>query len=379
MFVSPDVTLPASISTALDEFAANNAVEATPKPIRVQFGRFRVTTPGPWTAEEAEACGTNPEFAQEHGTTIIVWGSASPQTGREWHSLPGAFYTDNVERELEVRDTIVPTSGVRQAIPYHIGGDDAPDVGEFLGNTLWLFMNISYLPDPDMLDVESMIIEPLRRSMNPDIMNEFRTAQAEISAQAYADMMSDDPERRVQDQRGRIDEQAGQITMYERQILETRQRLDLQRRELEQIMSTMQVPVDHWKKEWMHITRHPMIAPDTLTMVGQTVQYDTILLNINTGSTEIPLGRMRININMESGAITIKNLNNARRNRDHPHIANGDPCWGGYHAEVMDHVINNRLSALVEFLFGYLQSYNPQDEWGNYIQYWTDAPELLAA
>lgn len=385
MFVASsfsDRPLPDNITAALEEFGNNNQVEGVPRPIRVLFGRFQVTVPGPWTSEEAEACGTNVVFAQEHGLTLVVWGSASPSYGREFDNLPNTFYLDEAARELEIRDIVVPTAeGVRQAIPFHIGGADAPDVGEFLERTVWYFMYLSYLPDADKLDIDSIVIEPLRRSMRPDITNEFQNAVLEASAKAFADLMSHNPEQRVQSQREMVRDNELRLSQYERAIRDTMSNLDLQRRELDAIMASFDVPAEHWIEEWKNIAQHPMIAPGTLNMSGQTVNYDTKLIHITDSrdGTEIPLGRMRISVDMQMGNVTIRNLNNRRRDRDHPHVPDGDPCFGGYHSELMDHINNHRLAALVEFLFGYLQTYNDRDDYGRYISYWRDSPELLAA
>lgn len=385
MHISSDVTLPDVMTVALEEFASTKLIDGNPLPIRVLYGRFSVTMPEPWSAEQAEACGVSLDTAQAHGLTIVNWGAASAQYGREWTTLPGTFYTDNQERELEVRDIIVPQEDLpRQAIPYTFGSIEAGnffDVGEIGDRCVWLYVNLTYLPAPEMLDLDSLLIEPCRRALDPGIIDEFRRHQEEASANAFAAAMAQNPERRVREQRDRISAQENDLRTYEDRAMNLRGQLDLMRRELDTILGGISQDPAHWKREWEHLAQHPMIQPGTLQMANQSIQYDTVLLNITDqdNGSEIPLGNFRIVISLENLGVTLHNLNNRRRNRDHPHVEDGRPCWGGYQAEVTDYVQNRRISALVEFIFGYLQSYNPEDDWGRYFAWWREHPELVGA
>ncbi len=383
MFVSPDVQLPDAIRNKLNEFAEANPIEGDhPLPIRVEYGRFQVFTPGPWSAEQAEACGVSADIAQAHGLTLVNWGAASAQYGREWHNLPGVFYMDNAERALEIRDIVVPNNDQpRQAMPYHIGDEAAPDVGEIGERTVWFFLNLTYLPDPDILDIDTVVLEPARRSIDPAFVDEFAREREERSAQAYSNLMLASPERRLRTQREQIDQWETELRGYEERIRTVRQRLDPAARELDAMMATFaDQDGERFKEDWRRIAGHPMIVPGTLQMSGNVITYDTVMIQIRDQNTDsdIPLGRMRISIDTDSGSVTINNLNNRRRDRDHPHVSNGVPCFGGYQAEVLNYINQRQFAALVEFLFGYLQSYNPADDWGRFFAYWRDQPELVS-
>jgi hypothetical protein len=154
IYVSPDSNLADNFREAIANFS-----EAENRPIRVLFGRFRTLPPGPWTEEQIEACGTDSETAESRGLTVIDWGAATASYGREWEALPGAFYLDNIERALDVKDVLLPQENVpAQAIPYKIGNlDDGTEftVGEFRERKTWFYLNLGYIPNPEEVDVQT--------------------------------------------------------------------------------------------------------------------------------------------------------------------------------------------------------------------------------
>lgn len=368
---------PESIKNALDEFAAEQNV-----PMRLLFGRFRTTPVPPWTEDEASNAGVSLAVAQERGVTLIHWGASSQMYGREWNTFPGEFYMDNVERELEIRDIVVPQlEGTRQAIPYHVGGADAPDIGEFGDRSVWYFANLDHIPDPDILDIDTFLIEPIRRSMDPNRMEEFLAEVAEQSAIAFAEAMEREPEARMETLVERIQANETQARQHEQSLLTVRTQLEQGQRELDTMLSGLKQDPEVWKEQWRKIALHPLIAPNTLSMNELTVRYDTVPLEIedNEEGDKIPLGSMRITINLTNNSVSVENLTQRIRNRDHPHVENNQPCWGGYASELLGYMRERQIAALVEFIFGYLQSYNPDDDWGRYIRWWREAAQTAAA
>lgn len=374
LYVHEDVRLADVIRRGLADYASTNSL-----PIRVLFGRFSTFTPGAWSAEEATACGTSLDVCQATGVTLVVWGAATEQYGSEQEQLPGVFFTDGRPRTLEIKEMIRPQEGaIAQALDLEA---DGLQFGEFKERTVWLFLYMDLIPDPDKLNLDVLLFEPIRKSLDTELLATFSSQLEDRAAAAFARLMVSSPERRLREQRTRIEEQEIALTTHERQITTIRSQLDLQRREFDQILESMQMPEEYWKQEWKHISEHPKIVKGTLTMSEQRVQFETVLLNITDQDTEseIPLGRFRVAINMENGEVTLNNINNRRRDRDHPHVTRGNPCWGGYHSELIDHVQSNRLAALVEFIISYLQTYNPEDDWGRHIRLWRDEPALVSA
>lgn len=373
LFVKDSVRLADPIRRKCAEWANANST-----PLRILSGNFAQFTPGSWTQDEVDACGTTLDVANEIGVTMIVWGSNTEFDTGSLAELPGAFYTDGTPRPLEIKEIMKPRSGaILQGIPLEHGGFE---FGEFSGRKVWYFMYLDYIQDDEKLSLDHLITIPLSRACDPNEVADFEKLAQERAAKAFAKLMMGNPEARMRDVRNRIDDEVARVTQREQENIAARSRLELMRREFDTIIASMTQPEDHWLTEYHLLVNHPKIAPGTLRISDRTVEYETLMLSVTLpDESELPMGRFRIRINLDEFRIKIKNINNARDGRDHPHVPHEDPCWGGYDAEVVRYMENSQVSELVEFLFGYLQSYNADDDWGRYIRLWRDNPEVVAA
>jgi hypothetical protein len=345
-------------------------------PVRVFFGRFQKYTPEPWSSEEADSCGVDLETAASKGLTLVVWGSASDPTTKETTQLPSGFFTDGVSRTLSITETIsIQDSSMIEGIPVSI---DDMEYGEFSDRTLWIFFYLDHLADTDKLDYQKVFFEPFIRSMDSKEIKDFRAIAADRAAKAFARIMKGDPEERLREVRQRIENEETQVANWQESILSARTRLDMMRREFDSIADSMTQPDEFWIKEWNVLAAHPKIVPDSLRIQERVLQYDTDELHITGNDGEdIPVGRFRVKIDLANARVKIRNTSNRREGRDHPHVSNENPCWGGYEAEVLRYMQNSQLSELVEFIFGYLQTYNSHDDWGRYIRLWRNQPQTV--
>jgi hypothetical protein len=340
----------------------------------VLFGNFLAYQPQPWTEEEAN--GTDLAVAQEIGVSIVIWGSASESSGREWRTLPAEAYLDNRTRDLTVTDIMVPNEGsARNAAPYVIGTESGNpmEIGEIQPRVVYYFTHLGYIPDPEMVNMETVLFEAINRAIDPDFTERMRREMEEASARAFATLMAGDPERRLRERRNVITQDEQQIAEYEEAIIRLRSTLDLKRREVDAILNTYNIDPENYRAQWNRIKDHPLIEQDSLTLSERQVRFTTKSLDISGDRGSWPLGVIQVTINLENHEIRIQNLTNRRQDRDHPHVVNGRPCWGGYNSEVIDYIQNGQIAALIEFLFGYLQSYNPDDDWGRNIRRWEEA------
>lgn len=392
IYADDDTRLPEAISSGLAAFAESNPVEGNPLPIRFLKGRFQATVPGPWTEEQASANGVSLEFAQAHGVTLINWGSAGDVGGISISDYPAEIYRSGGRRHIPeggIRDTVQPVAAAtRESVPLTFGQVGLPngdsreiELAEYGDRVVWYYMHINYIIDPSEINIDVLFGEPIRRATDPEFAANFRREREEASARAFATRMEGNPERRMADAQARVNGVMEQVANFQQQIITLTQTAQFAQREIDAVLNTAGAGEDHWRAEWNAISHHPRIVEGTLSMTADTLQFDTELLEIFDQENEnwLPLGRFRIKVNLDNFGVTINNLNNRRRDRDHPHVANGSPCWGGFVGEVQDHISNNRISALIEFIFGYLQSYNPDDDWGRAIRYWREAPELVEA
>jgi hypothetical protein len=93
-----------------------------------------------------------------------------------------------------------------------------------------------------------------------------------------------------------------------------------------------------------------------------------------TGETRW-LGRFRAEINVSSNEVRLHNLDNPRNGRDHPHVSGGVPCFGGHHDAFSQLIAEGRWYVFLELAFQYLESFNAEDDWGQYAAYWFDVPD----
>ncbi len=362
--------------------AVRNYSEANGVPIRMLFGSFRNQPVPAWTTAQATACDTTLSDARSRGVTLTVWGASSPIVGADRPQIPGAFYTDGVEREAEIRETVAPDSNAAaSAIPYFL--PEAPDVaiGEIEDKSVWYFFHLGYMPEAEMLDMDRVIIEPIRASQSSTRIEEFRAEATERSALLFVAAMKDMPKQRLAEKIGRADAHVARISALEQQLNTEKSAATIIQKEIDYMLSGDIVSDDHWKKQWTILHSHPMIRAGTLSMQGLVVSYETEELMIEDVDSsregwKYPIGSFRIKIDLEHFNFNVRNLTNRIDNKDHPHVRDETPCLGDYHSEVSDLFVSRELAALVEWLFSYLESYNPADDYGRAIRLWRDKAEM---
>lgn len=128
---------------------------------------------------------------------------------------------------------------------------------------------------------------------------------------------------------------------------------------------------EHLTQEWAKLRAHPRLASaaldgDTLTLVTT----DDIRLHSEDRTDSRWLGAFRIVLGLSDGSIMLHNLNTRHGGRDHPHVVNGNPCFGGDHQAFAQLLSNGDLFVLFEVTLQYLETLNPRDEYGRYGAYW---------
>lgn len=133
---------------------------------------------------------------------------------------------------------------------------------------------------------------------------------------------------------------------------------------------------EHVLAEWSALSSHPRlvsaeVAEGTLILITT----DDIRLHRADSEDTRWLGAFRITLTLDAGAIDLRNLHTRRGGRDHPHVVNGNPCFGANHAAFAQLLAAGDLFVLFELLIQYLETLNLEDEYGRYGAYWFDAPD----
>lgn len=150
-------------------------------------------------------------------------------------------------------------------------------------------------------------------------------------------------------------------------------------------------------REFEQVAEHPRVAElmlagasyahDGEQSIYVTTTPDLRLHRPDTGDSRW-LGAFQVEFNLAYSQIRMTNLTTRRGGRDHPHITDGVPCFGGHSSSFMQLLANGDLYVLFELLIQYLETLNLGDEYGRYGSFWfevTDeelgmpADELVAA
>ena len=139
--------------------------------------------------------------------------------------------------------------------------------------------------------------------------------------------------------------------------------------------------VESLEAEFDGLTRHAKVAG--VGIRGEEILIKTVPLTITSEagySDEIPLGEFEIVIPTtarRSGSIRLLNRTNARENGGvvyhHPHVTDdGGPCFGAVEEQIINALSQGEYGGAFELILQYLQTYNPEDSYGDHIRFWQD-------
>ena len=140
---------------------------------------------------------------------------------------------------------------------------------------------------------------------------------------------------------------------------------------------------EHLLDEWEKLRSHPRLAdtevrsstvdPDQEALYLRTAD-DLRLHRSDTGESRW-LGAFEIELTIATGAIKLRNLNTRRGGRDHPHVVDQRPCFGGHSDAFAQLMSNGDLFVLYELLIQYIETLNLEDEYGRYGAYWFEVED----
>lgn len=189
----------------------------------------------------------------------------------------------------------------------------------------------------------------------------------------------------IESRRREIDRNLSQIERQRRNITST---LSSVRHEQQLLDIALQAQGDssyaqHLLDEWEKLRSHPRLAsaevrestedPDVTSLFLITAD-DLRLSRADTDESRW-LGSFEIELTLSTGSIRLRNQHTRRGGRDHPHVVDHLPCFGGHSdafAQLMSH---GDLFVLYELLIQFIETLNLEDEWGRYGAYWFEAED----
>lgn len=184
-----------------------------------------------------------------------------------------------------------------------------------------------------------------------------------------------------------IDRRRETVNMFERSITENSERIaqDMRaaRQEQEMIDAALRARSESdWAEklviEFERLVGHPRVAEVRLADSSYSYEEQALYitttpdLRISRSDTDESrwLGSFRIELNIARSQIRLNNLSTRRGGRDHPHITDGLPCFGGHSTSFMQLLANGDIYVLFELLIQYIETLNLEDEYGRYGSYW---------
>lgn len=140
---------------------------------------------------------------------------------------------------------------------------------------------------------------------------------------------------------------------------------------------------EHLLDEWEQLRSHPRLAGAEIRVSTSDHGLQSLFLlstddlrlyRSDTGESRW-LGAFEVELTIANGTIKMRNLNTRRGGRDHPHVVDQHPCFGGHYDAFAQLMSNGDLFVLYELLIQYIETLNLEDEYGRYGAYWFEVED----
>lgn len=201
-----------------------------------------------------------------------------------------------------------------------------------------------------------------------------------LSSQQPTTLESEIASRRCEIDRilGQIEERRHEITHRLSRMRDQQQMLDIA---LQARSDTRHA--EHLLEEWDQLRSHPRLARAEVRASTNDTELESLFLTttedlrLHRSDTDESrwLGAFEIELTIATGTIKMRNLNTRRGGRDHPHVVDQRPCFGGHFDAFAQLISKGDLFVLYELLIQYIETLNLEDEYGRYGAYWFEVED----
>lgn len=341
-----------------------------------------------------------PTLDEYDGLTVVSWGiPATNHSWGAWEVTPEAWLDepDDVDRyavymhdQVQRRVTLGP--GEAQPLtdpwePYAPLNENASFECVWTRDRAVCFgVQLDRLSGTydDALSYERVLIEPLRMVAAADYIEQMRERRNTVMRERWANWAGDARTRVYGGVRQRVEAHERDYAQWHEHMMAAASRLREAQAELEALEARSRLTPDDLDALFEKLLAHPRITEVTFTPSNDLEIVTNSITLQHPAFGERTLGRFRITLMFGGGGdahgdgarygIRFFNLDHPRHGRPHPHISgqDGAACWGDVAATIEKYLVELRLIPLVEMLFMYLESFNPEDDYGRFASYWFD-------
>lgn len=221
-----------------------------------------------------------------------------------------------------------------------------------------------------------LIHEGVRLAASDDLERRFEEIRRAQVRTRLTESIRAHQESAITNRRARISSLESEVREHESYIRDKLVRLRESATELDLLIAMREQDAgERMLEEYDKLSEHPRVTK--IDVVGHELLLTTDHVHMTHPTTDETrwLGRFLIKIAFSGSNITIKNLDNPRNGLDHPHVAEGAPCFGGHERDFSELVAQGRWLVFFEMLLQYLETFNPRDDWGRRASYWFEVPD----
>jgi hypothetical protein len=326
-----------------------------------------------WTSSQHDSRWTTEE-ANERGITVAPYGAVGVPPGPMEYS-PSGTDLPNGGLLYDVLNVVAhPTTS-----PIYWGDVIVGDVGprvvySYLGLHRAYFTNSSNRTD---INWEAILYEPICRSCSPTLLTNAEAAIQEREERLLREFAETIHSTAIASRRQQIAGWESNITRANASLREAYIKIREEQKMLDALLHLAQGnPSADLVREWNALKDHPRCASIRFRNQAITVitTDDLRLHHPDTGESRW-LGQFTITMEPLTGKTTIINNSTHRNGRDHPHINNGAPCFGGNETAFAELLAAGEFYTYFDLMIQFLETVNLRDEWGRYSAYWLDMPD----
>lgn len=384
------VLVGASEVDELDRFLRAQAEERD-TPIRITDGRGRTISPetaSEWSEAEASLASLSQEQCNEHGITVVRWGTTRSPVNYERITFPRELWPDRRARRRIAGDVIRFDEGAAdESDPIRVPVEQHEDqmAGEFIAGEQTSRMILLRFQPAWVSNVAMMGWDWLIPALD-NCTNEEWLAEAAVRREQHArdQFMAAMVQRNTSDEIARIRSEIVQAeTRFgsaQSQVARERTMLSDLSQSLDAVLSLDADPDalrEACERDWEAINRHEHVSRVAWRGTALVVYTDelTITRPDREENNTAPLGEFAMFLDKRGGTVTVHNLTMRRASYDHPHVQSGRICAGDLQSTLDQLLGRNEFASAVNMIIAMLGRCTPEDVWGRHVEWWFGADD----